>query len=109
MKRYICVDFCIKMAKTPRDAVDSLRMHIGELTTRYTALMERCEHLDVLLQEKEKQILCLQEELERIHARYKNLAMAQTVALQEGDVTAARSRFEKLVREIDKCISLLNE
>ncbi len=104
MCRFLC-----RMASNPRDAVDSLREHIGELKTRHATLLERCRHLDALLQEREKQVLGLQEELEKIHVRYKSLVMAQAVALQEGDVAAARSRLEKLVREIDKCISLLNE
>ena len=84
------------MAGSPRETIDRLRVHVDELMARHTALIERCECLEVRLQEN-------------IHAKYRSLAMAQAVALQEGDWGAARSRFDKLVREIDKCISLLNE
>ena len=97
------------MAGSPRETFDRLRVHVDELMARHTALIERCECLEVRLQEREKSIAALQKELENIHAKYRSLAMAQAVALQEGDWVAARSRFDKLVREIDKCISLLNE
>ena len=97
------------MAGSPRETIDRLRVHVDELMARHTALIERCECLEVRLQEREKSIAALQKELENIHAKYRILAMAQAVALQEGDWVAARSRFDKLVREIDKCISLLNE
>lgn len=97
------------MASSPRNAVDSLRNHVAELMSRHAALVERCARLEALLQEREQSIAALQEELEQIQAKYKNLAVAQAVTSQESDVAAARSRFDKLVREIDKCISLLNE
>ena len=97
------------MASSPRNAVDSLRNHVAELMSRHTALVERCARLEALLQEREQSIATLQRELEEIHAKYRSLAIAQAVTTQEADVAAARSRFDKLVREIDKCISLLNE
>ncbi len=97
------------MAGSPRETIDRLRDHVDGLIARHTALVERCKCLEVRLQEREESIAALQKELENIHAKYRSLAMAQAVASQEGDWTAARSRFDKLVREIDKCISLLNE
>ena len=71
------------MAGSPRETIDRLRVHVDELMARHTALIERCECLEVRLQEREKSIAALQKELENIHAKYRSLAMAQAVALHE--------------------------
>ena len=67
------------MAGSPRETIDRLRVHVDELMARHTALIERCECLEVRLQEREKSIAALQKELENIHAKYRSLAMAQAV------------------------------
>ena len=42
-------------------------------------------------------------------AKYDNLMMARVISVNEGEVKSAKLRLLKLVREVDKCISLLNE
>ncbi|MCD8288256.1 MAG: hypothetical protein LUC18_05380 [Porphyromonadaceae bacterium] len=97
------------MAGSPRNAVESLRIHVTELMSRHTALRERCRSLEAALREREESLEALRRELETLQAKYENLSTAQALASHEGDLTAVRSRFDKLVREIDKCISLLKE
>ena len=52
----------------------------------------------------------LQSKYEELEKRYGNLKLSKTVAGQDGSSTEeTKVRFARLVREIDKCISLLNE
>ena len=66
---------------------------------------------------KLKQLLkTKQEECEQVHAEYEaleddytNLKTAMTISLNGSDVKETKLRLSKLVREVDKCIALLNE
>ena len=56
------------------------------------------------------------EEYEKVQADYKeleinytNLKTATTISLNGSDVKETKLRLSKLVREVDKCIALLNE
>ena len=52
----------------------------------------------------------LQSKYEELEKRYGNLKLSKTVVGQDGSSTEeTKVRFARLVREIDKCISLLNE
>lgn len=69
---------------------------------------ENSEIKELLKEEKEekKRLLTHYQELE---SRYENLKMAKTINLNLGDRKKAKKRLSDLVREIDKCIALLNE
>ena len=89
---------------------EQMREYLDELS--FLAETAGAETVKIFTQNLEKPVHATfigRGKLEEIHAKYRSLAMAQAVTTQEADVAAARSRFDKLVREIDKCISLLNE
>ncbi|WP_455496742.1 hypothetical protein [Coprobacter sp.] len=97
------------MADNPRRALDTLRAHMQELMRRCNVLKREKEELEKRLEEQERIITALQKDLEEMNIKYKNLQTAKGLALDQSEVKAVRNRFGKLVREIDKCISLLNE
>lgn len=97
------------MADNPKRALDILRAQIQELMRRCNVLKRDKEDLERRLEEQESAIAALQKDLEEMSIKYKDLLTAKGLVLGESDVKAAKSRFGKLVREIDKCISLLNE
>jgi hypothetical protein len=45
--------------------------------------------------------------LQTLHERYSNLKQALTISLDGADVKETRQELSKLVREIDKCITML--
>lgn len=54
----------------------------------------------------------LQEALLKIgelNTKCDNMLTARVVSVKEGEIKGARMRLSKLVREVDKCIALLNE
>jgi hypothetical protein len=88
---------------------------LGTLRTRIKTLMNlykdekreknklKQDNLDLLrkLGEKEKHIL----ELEQ---KYDNLKIARTLAIDVEEIHDAKIKVNRIVREIDKCIALLN-
>jgi len=61
-----------------------------------------------LAKEKEKN-QSLEEEIKRLTIKYDNLKLARIIEVKQGDFQGAKKRLSKLVREVDKCIALLNE
>jgi FtsZ-binding cell division protein ZapB len=63
------------------------------------------QQLEMLGKSKEE----LEENNKTIKNKYDNLKMARIISVKQDDLKGAKSRLSKLVREVDKCIALLNE
>lgn len=81
-----------------------LRAHLkttGELQQKSSSHSEKASQLEVELQSKQARIEALEEELK----------VARTASSIQGngtDTAEAKGRINEMVREIDKCIALLN-
>lgn len=62
-----------------------------------------------VLYSKESDIQQYEATMKELSTRYENLKLAQGISLSEEERRNAKNRYTKLVREIDKCIALLNE
>ena len=62
-----------------------------------------------MLVRKNADCVDLQSRLGTVETKYKNLKLIGATSLSENDKQENRARFSRLVREIDKCILLLNE
>ena len=97
--------------------IDEPKKLLSDLEARVKQLMFHCHHLEMqkqemqaLLDEKETQLMTVIREKDELNAKYQNLRMAQSLSGAESqDLRETKARFNKLVREIDKCIALLNE
>ena len=70
-------------------------LHIKELTSKHS-------DLEIIVQEKD--II-----LEDIEIKYKNLLNSKGLSSGLGGKAQAKAKINTLVREIDKCIALLND
>ncbi|MFT7614557.1 MAG: archaellum component FlaC [Parvicellaceae bacterium] len=57
----------------------------------------------------EKTINEQQDQIKELHGHMEMLKMAKSLAVADGKTTDAKLKINELVREIDKCISLLNK
>ena len=62
-----------------------------------------------LLSQKEEEASRLERELNEQKAMFTDLKMARTISLYDKDIKDTKQRLTGLVREIDKCIALLNQ
>ncbi|MEG0994319.1 MAG: hypothetical protein RSE51_10835 [Bacteroidales bacterium] len=74
-----------------------------------STLEEQKQDLLNKLDEKEAQLMKSLQEKEELNTKYQNLRTAQSFSGESSDMRETKARFNKLVREIDKCIALLNE
>ena len=65
-------------------------------------LLRRIGNLEQTIQELNEKNLLLEQ-------KYENVKMAKLLIATEDDNKEAKNRIQKLVREIDKCIALLNQ
>jgi|TARA_B110000196_G_scaffold274625_1_gene251660 predicted nucleic acid-binding Zn-ribbon protein len=89
--------------------INSIEIKVGELIAKYNKIqLEKSDlqtnnnALNVKLQEQEDQILALQDKVKLIN-------ISKSVDGTKDDVKATRLKINEYVREIDKCIALLNE
>ncbi len=95
--------------------IESIKRYFLQLKENHSQLQEKCnllqDQIDSLneeLKSRDEKIEQLTQELVQCEGRYKNLQISQKAELNNKQLQENRERFAKLVREIDKCISLLN-
>ena len=75
----------------------------------YEELRQENADMKHLLAQKEEEISQLERSRKELEARYTDLKMARTISLYDKDIKDTKQRLSSLVREVDKCIALLNE
>lgn len=86
----------------------TLEARVTQLALEYKALKGRYNALARTVEEKENAIRSLNEQMGRLQSDYANLKIAKILDISSNDIENAKSRLSKLVREVDKCIALLN-
>ena len=74
----------------------------------YEELRQENADLKRLLTQKDEEIGQLEQSRKELEARYTDLKMARTISLYDKDIKDTKQRLTSLVREIDRCIALLN-
>lgn len=82
---------------------------LRKLMFMYEALKEKNTELQAQLSEKEDKIRIAENEIRSLTFKYENLKVAKFVSVNKHEINTAKTRLTKLVREVDKCIALLNE
>jgi len=91
------------------EVIITLSDNITELKGQYKSIIEENIELKAQIITLSKQLSTKESENEDIINNYESLKMAKTIAASSGDAHDAKIKINRLVREIDKCISLLNK
>ena len=89
--------------------INNIEVKVGKLIAKYDQLnaekldlQRNNDTLNVRLQEKESQIVALQDKV-------KLMNISKSVDASKEEVKSTRLKINEYVREIDKCIALLNK
>jgi chromosome segregation ATPase len=89
--------------------LDSFEKKLNELLQRYAHEKEKNKLLEAELQQKKEDLMQAHKTILELRSDYEDLKMAQALSGNAEEREAAHRRISQLVREIDKCIDLLNQ
>lgn len=81
---------------------------VRQLMLSYKALKEENEALRGKLQERDEEIAGLKELVNRLQHDYDLLKVARMMQITDGDIEEARKRLNKLIKNVNRSITLLN-
>ncbi|MDH6305319.1 hypothetical protein M2459_002419 [Parabacteroides sp. PF5-5] len=80
-----------------------------ELLAKYNEQEREIERLNDDLEIKNKELQLAKQEISKLEAKYDFLLIARKISEDKAEMKHAKERLSKLVREVDRCIALLNE
>ena len=89
--------------------LNTFATRVRQMILQYEALKKENDELYVLVDQREQEIKQLQGELSEAEADYNSLKMAKMLEVTDGDMETAQKRVVKLIRDVNKCITLLSE
>ena len=97
------------MTEEDKKLIRSFEGKLRHFMFLYEELRQENAALKHLLAQKDEEISQLERSRKELEARYTDLKMARTISLYDKDIKDTKQRLSSLVREVDKCIALLNE
>ena len=82
---------------------------VRQMILQYSDLKKENSELYAMVDERDAQIKDLQKKLEQADREYQLLKMAKLLEVTDGDVESAQKRVAKLIRDVNKCITLLSD
>lgn len=102
-------NFGIVMTEKEKELLSTFEARLRHLIYLHDELKrENAELRQALTQQKEEHQRT-QDAYRELEKSYTDLKTATTISLNGSDVKETKLRLSKLVREVDKCIALLNE
>jgi predicted RNase H-like nuclease (RuvC/YqgF family) len=76
---------------------------------QFKELKKENNDLQAKVDARDVEIKKLQEQLAQAQSDYNSLKMAKMIEISDGDMEEAQKRLSKLIRDVNKCITLLSE
>ncbi|MEZ7695583.1 hypothetical protein AXF23_13945 [Prevotella sp. oral taxon 313] len=89
--------------------LNTFATRVRQMILQYETLKKENDELYTLVDQREQEIKQLQEKLSQAQADYNSLKMAKMLEVTDGDMETAQKRVAKLIRDVNKCITLLSE
>lgn len=96
------------MTKEEEKALHTFETRIRQLILAYQELKAENAELWDMMAKKEGELEELRAEVQLHKQNYANLKLAKIIELNDSELKDAKQRLAKLVRDVDKCIALLN-
>jgi predicted RNase H-like nuclease (RuvC/YqgF family) len=82
---------------------------VRQMILRFQELKKENNALHVQLQKDEQEIMNLKSKLAQADNNYNSLKMAKMMEITDGDLESAKARVSKMIRDVNKCISILGD
>ena len=102
-------NFGVVMTEEEKKLLNSFQTQLRHLIYLHDELKRENAELKKLLENEKLKNEKVQAQYDELEVSYTNLKTATAISLNGSDVKETKLRLSKLVREVDKCIALLNE
>ena len=82
---------------------------LRQMILRFQELKKENKELYAMVDESEKNVAQLREKLEQQQSDYQSLKMAKMIEITDGNLTDAKERLSRLIRDVNKCIAILSD
>ena len=89
--------------------INHFATRVRQMILQYQSVTKQNEDLCRKVTEQEAYIAKLEAQLQQQRNVYDSLKLARMVEITDGDMQSAQKRLAKLIRDVDKCITLINE
>ena len=80
-----------------------------QMILRFQELKKENQELYDMVSKNEQDINQLRAKLEQQQSDYQSLKMAKMIEISDGDLSGAKERLSKLIRDVNKCIAILSD
>lgn len=89
--------------------ITQFETRVRQLILKFQELKKENQDLYAMVEKAEKDIKDLQARITQKDNDYNALKMAKMMTITDGDLEAAKARVQKLIREVNKCITLVSD
>jgi multidrug resistance efflux pump len=82
---------------------------LRQMILQFKEAKKENKELYAMVDERDARIKQLEAQLSQAQNDYESLKMAKMIEISDGDLESAQKRLAKLIRDVNKCITLLSE
>ena len=82
---------------------------VRQVIFQYQTVQKQNADLNSQIEALDARIKELESQLQQAHIDYESLKMAKMIEISDGELDSAKKRLSKLLRDVNKCITLLSE
>ena len=94
--------------KADEKTINTFSTRVRQMILQYKDIKKENLELYAMVDERDSKILELEERLRQSEANYNSLKMAKMLTITDGDMEGAQKRIAKMIRDVNKCITLLS-
>lgn len=82
---------------------------VRQLIIEYNKIKNENDRLRAMIDERDSALEKMEGQLSQVRNDYESLKMARMVEITNGDLESAQKKISKLIRDVNKCITLVSE
>ena len=91
------------------EILNTFTSRMRQLILRFSEVKKENEELYAMVDQRDKEIVLLKDQLQQAQRDYNSLKTARMLEVTDGDVEGAKKRIAGLIREVNRCITMMSE
>lgn len=91
------------------ETLNTFTSRMRQMILRFSEVKKENEELYAMVDQRDKEIVLLKDQLQQAQRDYNSLKTARMLEVTDGDVEGAKKRIAGLIREVNRCITMMSE